>query len=107
MSAYGAAHAEQLLKETFGRPPLTVRVNTTRVSPQELIEKFGQQIVETLAEYAGVPVWNGLTNEYHPTQILADFLTIQEHFGELKGKKSEYFTVPLSSLLAESEVRSR
>ncbi len=51
---------------------------------------FGQQIVETLAEYAGVPVWNGLTNEYHPTQILADFLTIQEHFGELKGKKLVY-----------------
>ena len=51
---------------------------------------FGQEIVETLAEYAGVPVWNGLTNEYHPTQILADFLTIQEHFGELKGKKLVY-----------------
>lgn len=40
---------------------------------------FGQEIVETLGEYAGVPVWNGLTNEYHPTQILADFLTMQEH----------------------------
>ena len=51
---------------------------------------FGQEIVETLAEYAGVPVWNGLTNEYHPTQILADFLTIQEHFGDLKGKKLVY-----------------
>ena len=51
---------------------------------------FGQEIVETLADYAGVPVWNGLTNEYHPTQILADFLTIQEHFGELKGKKLVY-----------------
>ena len=51
---------------------------------------FGQEIVETLAEYAGVPVWNGLTNEYHPTQILADFLTIQEHFGQLKGKKLVY-----------------
>ena len=51
---------------------------------------FGQEIVETLAQYAGVPVWNGLTNEYHPTQILADFLTIQEHFGELKGKKLVY-----------------
>ena len=48
---------------------------------------FGQEIVEDLAKYAGVPVWNGLTNEFHPTQILADFLTIQEHFGELKGKK--------------------
>lgn len=51
---------------------------------------FGQQIVEDLAKYAGVPVWNGLTNEFHPTQILADFLTIQEHFGELKGKKLVY-----------------
>ena len=51
---------------------------------------FGQSIVEELAEFAGVPVWNGLTNEYHPTQILADFLTIQEHFGGLKGKKLVY-----------------
>ncbi len=51
---------------------------------------FGQERVELLAKYAGVPVWNGLTNEYHPTQILADFLTIQEHFGSLKGKKLVY-----------------
>ncbi|MBE7063228.1 MAG: ornithine carbamoyltransferase [Clostridia bacterium] len=51
---------------------------------------FGQEIVEKLAEYAGVPVWNGLTNEYHPTQILADFLTILEHFGGLRGKKLVY-----------------
>ena len=51
---------------------------------------FGQSIVEELAEYAGVPVWNGLTNEFHPTQILADFLTIKEHCGELKGKKLVY-----------------
>ena len=51
---------------------------------------FGQEIVETLAAYAGVPVWNGLTNEFHPTQILADFLTIQEHFGSLDGKKLVY-----------------
>lgn len=51
---------------------------------------FGQQIVEDLARYAGVPVWNGLTNEFHPTQILADFLTIKEHFGCLKGKKLVY-----------------
>ena len=51
---------------------------------------FGQEIVENLAKYAGVPVWNGLTNEFHPTQILADFLTIQEHFGTLKGKKLVY-----------------
>ena len=51
---------------------------------------FGQEIVEDLAKYAGVPVWNGLTNEFHPTQILADFLTIKEQFGELKGKKLVY-----------------
>ena len=51
---------------------------------------FGQEIVETLSKYAGVPVWNGLTNEFHPTQILADFLTIREHFGDLKGKKLVY-----------------
>jgi len=51
---------------------------------------FGQEIVEELAERAGVPVWNGLTNEFHPTQILADFLTIQEHFGRLKGIKLVY-----------------
>ena len=51
---------------------------------------FGQEIVENLAKYAGVPVWNGLTNEFHPTQILSDFLTIQEHFGALKGKKLVY-----------------
>ena len=51
---------------------------------------FGQEIVEDLSRYAGVPVWNGLTNEFHPTQILADFLTIQEHFGGLKGKKLVY-----------------
>ena len=51
---------------------------------------YGQEIVETLAEYAGIPVWNGLTNEYHPTQILADLLTIREHFGDLKGRKLVY-----------------
>ena len=51
---------------------------------------FDQQIVEDLARYSGVPVWNGLTNEFHPTQILADFLTIREHFGFLKGIKLVY-----------------
>lgn len=51
---------------------------------------YGQEIVTELAEYAGVPVWNGLTNEYHPTQMLADMLTVREHLGELKGKKLVY-----------------
>ena len=51
---------------------------------------FGQEIVEELARYSKVPVWNGLTNEFHPTQILADFLTVKEHFGKLKGIKLVY-----------------
>lgn len=51
---------------------------------------FGQDIVEELAEHAGVPVWNGLTNEFHPTQMLADLLTIQEHFGHIKGIRMTY-----------------
>ena len=51
---------------------------------------YGQEIVEELARYAGVPVWNGLTNEFHPTQILADFLTVREKFGKLKGIKFVY-----------------
>ena len=51
---------------------------------------YGQEIVEDLAKYSKVPVWNGLTNEFHPTQILADFLTIKEHFGKLKGIKLVY-----------------
>ena len=51
---------------------------------------YGQEIVEELAKHAGVPVWNGLTNEFHPTQMLADMLTIREHFGKLKGIKFVY-----------------
>jgi ornithine carbamoyltransferase len=52
---------------------------------------FKQETVETLAKYSGVPVWNGLTDLYHPTQILADFLTIQENFGQLKDITFAYF----------------
>ncbi|MBP5569273.1 MAG: ornithine carbamoyltransferase [Treponema sp.] len=52
---------------------------------------FGQKIVEDLAKYSGVVVWNGLTNEFHPTQMLADMLTIREHFGKIKGLKLVYF----------------
>ena len=51
---------------------------------------FGQEIVEELAQYAGVPVWNGLTNEYHPTQMIADLLTIKENFGSFKGLNFVY-----------------
>lgn len=51
---------------------------------------YGQHVVEELAEYADVPVWNGLTDEFHPTQMLADLLTIREHFGNLKGRKLTY-----------------
>lgn len=51
---------------------------------------YGQEIVEELAKYAGVPVWNGLTNEFHPTQMLADLLTIREHFGRVKDIKLTY-----------------
>lgn len=51
---------------------------------------YGQEIVENLAKYSNVPVWNGLTNEFHPTQILADMLTIKEHFGHIKGIKFVY-----------------
>ena len=51
---------------------------------------YGQELVEQLALHAGVPVWNGLTNEFHPTQILADFLTVREHLGKLSGVKLVY-----------------
>ena len=51
---------------------------------------YGQEIVETLAKYSGVPVWNGLTNEYHPTQMLADMLTVRDNFGKVKGIKFAY-----------------
>ena len=51
---------------------------------------FAQTIVDDLAKYAGVPVWNGLTNEFHPTQMLADMMTIREHLGRLKGVKLAY-----------------
>ena len=57
---------------------------------------FGQEVVEELAKHAGVPVWNGLTNEYHPTQMIADMLTIREHFGDLKGRKLVYMVMPVT-----------
>ena len=59
---------------------------------------YGQDIVEELAKYAGIPVWNGLTNEYHPTQMLADMLTIREHFGDLKGRKLVYMMIACTKL---------
>ena len=64
---------------------------------------YGQDLVETLAEHSGVPVWNGLTTEFHPTQILADFLTITEKKGKLKGIKfaKEYF--PEEKLVEEAK----
>ena len=51
---------------------------------------FSQQVVEDLGNYSGVPVWNGLTDDWHPTQMIADFLTIQENFGELTGLTIAY-----------------
>ncbi len=51
---------------------------------------FSQEMVEEIAEYAGVPVWNGLTDEWHPTQMIADYMTVKEEFGELKGRKLVY-----------------
>ena len=65
---------------------------------------FDQEIVETLAEYAGVPVWNGLTNQYHPTQMLADMLTIREHFGDLKGRKLVYMGDARSNYFPNAEL---
>lgn len=52
---------------------------------------FGQEIVEDLAKYSKVPVWNGLTNEFHPTQMLADLLTIRENFGRIRGIRLSFF----------------
>ena len=51
---------------------------------------YSHNVVKTLSEYAGVPVWNGLCDEYHPTQVLADLLTLQENFGELRGLPVTY-----------------
>ena len=74
-------------KREHPRQPHAYWAECSKVSS---IVGFGQEIVEELAKYAGVPVWNGLTNEYHPTQMLADMLTIREHLGHLKGVKLVY-----------------
>ncbi|MGC3625438.1 ornithine carbamoyltransferase, partial [Enterococcus faecium] len=52
---------------------------------------FSQKMVEELAEFSGVPVWKGLTDEWHPTQMIADFLTIQENFGTVEGITVAYW----------------
>ncbi len=69
--------------------PDTVRV-LSRIYDGIEYRGYGQEIVECLAQYSDVPVWNGLTNEFHPTQLLADMLTIREHLGGLKDKKFVY-----------------
>ena len=68
----------------------TAKVLTTMFDGIEY-RGFGQEIVQELADCADVPVWNGLTNEFHPTQLLADMLTIKEKLGDIKGKKIVYF----------------
>ncbi len=68
----------------------TARVLTTMFDGIEY-RGFGQEIVETLAKHSTVPVWNGLTNESHPTQVLADFMTMYEHFGHIEGLNFAYF----------------
>ena len=70
--------------------PDTARVLSTMFDGIEY-RGYGQEMVEELAKYASVPVWNGLTDEAHPTQILADFLTVKERFGTLKGIKYVYY----------------
>ena len=70
--------------------PDTARVLSTMFDGIEY-RGYGQEMVEELAKYASVPVWNGLTDEAHPTQILADFLTVKERFGTLEGIKYVYY----------------
>jgi ornithine carbamoyltransferase len=88
------AHAEYLNKNDihFGEKEDTK--DTARILGRMFdgiqFRGFKHSVVEELAKYAGVPVWNGLTDDYHPTQILADMLTIKEHFGGLRGKKLAY-----------------
>lgn len=60
---------------------------------------FDQTIVEDLAKYSTVPVWNGLTNEFHPTQMLADIMTAEEHLGNMKGKTLCFAAMPETMLL--------
>ena len=60
---------------------------------------FKQEVVEELAKYSGVPVWNGLTDLYHPTQMLADILTVKEEFGDVRGRKLTFFGDARNTLL--------
>ncbi|MDI6600369.1 MAG: ornithine carbamoyltransferase [Thermoanaerobacteraceae bacterium] len=88
------AHPEYLGKDDIQLGKKETVADTARVLGRMFdgieFRGFKQETVETLAKYAGVPVWNGLTDYSHPTQILADFLTIKEHFGHLKGIKLTY-----------------
>ncbi|GHV53653.1 ornithine carbamoyltransferase, catabolic [Synergistales bacterium] len=88
------AHAEYLTKNDIHFGAKEDTKDTARVLGRYFdgieFRGFKHSTVEELAKYAGVPVWNGLTDEYHPTQILADMLTIKEHFGSFKGRKLVY-----------------
>jgi len=88
------AHPEYLGKDDIQLGKKETVADTARVLGRMFdgieFRGFKQETVEQLAKYAGVPVWNGLTDYSHPTQILADFLTIKEHFGYLKGIKLTY-----------------
>ncbi|HBI55456.1 MAG TPA: ornithine carbamoyltransferase subunit F, partial [Firmicutes bacterium] len=88
------AHADYLGKDDIQLGKKESVADTARVLGRMFdgieFRGFAHETVETLAKYAGVPVWNGLTDQYHPTQILADFLTVIEQKGRLRGIKFAY-----------------